>query len=502
MTYDSAGAEARLRQLATRLRTLVSNPPAIEGEGRGLVIVAGGAGIFTNAYVQLHVLRHELQSRLSVELWYFGPEEISPAMAALLTPLDVTLVDATPIIARSGARITDGWQLKAFALANSGFAEVLLLDADQVPVRDPALVFEWPEYREHGAVFWPDVVDLRSNNPVWQMFGLEARREVSFESGQLLVDRRRHGGAVVAAQLLNEHSNDLYRLIYGDKDTFLLAWEVLQSPHRLVPHRPYSDQFALIQRDFDGRPLFQHRTNAKWQYGAEQAKVPGFAHEEACLRALAELRAAWGGKVFNPPDRSVRARAAELELISVGAFHLEPSDEQAIRLEFRPHAEIGEGRSVDRRNWWVEDVGGKLHLVISGGGLDGYRLTALDDGTWLGQRSRRPIVDVALMPAGTGTELAASSVPGLVDDLLRASGVVHGGRDALQQFAVAFDLLAKVLPGSAERLRLLAANQADPDLAAALERIAAENAKAPRPLRDFKLQDSFESGYVRAGVRE
>jgi Mannosyltransferase putative len=97
----------------------------------GLVVVAGGARIFTNAYVLLHMLRHVLRSSLPVELWYFGQREISPAMAAAVEPLDVRLVDANPLIAASGANVRDGWQLKCFALVHSRFAEVLLLDADR-----------------------------------------------------------------------------------------------------------------------------------------------------------------------------------------------------------------------------------------------------------------------------------------------------------------------------------------------------------------------------------
>jgi Mannosyltransferase putative len=279
----------------------------------GLVVVAGGARIFTNAYVLLHMLRHVLRSSLPVELWYFGQREISPAMAAAVEPLDVRLVDANPLIAASGANVRDGWQLKCFALVHSRFAEVLLLDADQVPNSDPAACFDWPQFAETGAVFWPDIVDLRKDNAIWRLFGLEPRRAVSLESGQLLVDRRRHSTALAAALKLNEAADDVYQLIYGDKDTYLVAWELLGASYALVPHRPYSDEFMLVQRDFDGAALFQHRTNAKWQYGAEQRKLYNFRYEEECHAALADLRLRWGGRVFTarePHDGSAGARGS------------------------------------------------------------------------------------------------------------------------------------------------------------------------------------------------
>ena len=58
-------------------------------------------------------------------------------MRALLRRYDVELVDATAVLEVFPAGIRDGWQLKAYAVANSRFAEVLFLDADQAPVRDP-----------------------------------------------------------------------------------------------------------------------------------------------------------------------------------------------------------------------------------------------------------------------------------------------------------------------------------------------------------------------------
>ena len=47
-----------------------------------------------------------------------------------------------------------GFALKAFALYATSFTEVILLDADNIPVMNPALLFDSPEYKLHGNVFW------------------------------------------------------------------------------------------------------------------------------------------------------------------------------------------------------------------------------------------------------------------------------------------------------------------------------------------------------------
>src|SRR5579863_4918518 len=212
---ENGFGETERRQLAlfaAALRHETAIFPADAFSGRGIVICAGGARIFTNAYVLIRVLRETLRCTLPIEVWHFGSQEISPAMAAILDSLEVRRVDALPLIEEKAARIRDGWQLKSFALLWSSFTEVLLLDADQVPVSDPSPLFDWPAYRESGAVFWPDIVGIRSDNPVWSIFGLESARRLSFESGQLLVDKSRHWLPLLTAMRLNEEADLLYRL--------------------------------------------------------------------------------------------------------------------------------------------------------------------------------------------------------------------------------------------------------------------------------------------------
>ncbi len=133
----STDSEARAA-LAERLANLDPYPDGLF-HGRGIVICAGGARIFTNAYVLVSILRRTLKSSLPIEVWHLGEDEMSAAMRRLLEELDVTVVDAARRLASNPANIRDGWQLKPYALMWSAFEEVLLLDADQVPLVDPAL---------------------------------------------------------------------------------------------------------------------------------------------------------------------------------------------------------------------------------------------------------------------------------------------------------------------------------------------------------------------------
>ena len=461
---ETSNASEDLAALAGRLMAWRPELPAGRFEGRGIVVSAGGARVFTNAWVLISVLRRTLGCTLPIEVWHFGPDEMSASMAALLAELDVTLVDALPVIAREGAVVRDGWQLKPFAIQHSRFAEVLLLDADQVPVRNPAELFDWPEYRETGAVFWPDMIELREDNPVWAALGLPPRRTVALESGQLLIDKRRHWRALSVAVALNAEAERLYRMIYGDKDTFLIAWQLAEAEFARIPHTPFIDERMLVQRDFAGAPLFQHRTNSKWEYAGAQHQIEGFVHLDAATAALADLRARWNGRVVHLPDRPATARAAEADLLAMGPLRLEVIAGETIRLELLPYGELSyrAGRANDRQNWWCEAApDGGIDFVIADADRVTYRLRRLDAEHFEGRRLRVPEHLVTMRPEPG--HAAADPAPGLVDDLIRAASSEAELRTAL-------GLLCRVDPGALARLRHLAANS--PELAALAEGLA------------------------------
>jgi hypothetical protein len=372
------------RELAERLSSLAPYPESTFS-GCGIVICAGGAAYFTNAYVLIHVLRHHLRCVLPIEVWHLGKQEMSRSMARLLEELDVRVVDATQEMAARGAHFVDGWQLKPFAVMWCQFEQALLLDADQIPTRDPAPIFQWCEFGQTGAVLWPDLPDLLAENEIWEACGLASRRTMSVESGQLLIDKSRHWRALQVAFHLNERAHYYYAMLYGDKDTFLLAMLLTDSAFTLVPHRPMTDRgLCLYQRDFDGEPLFQHRTGSKWRYAGEQDHLPGFVGVDACDAALRVLKRKWNGLIIDAPERSDAARRAELRLIADDALTFIVPGQKPLRLALLAEGEIGAGRAPDRMNWRCEEADGKIHLVLSDAFGPRWRLAEQAGGRWFG----------------------------------------------------------------------------------------------------------------------
>ena len=370
--------------LAERLSTLEPYPPG-RFAGRGIVICAGGVSIFTNAYVLIHVLRRHFHCRLPIELWHFGPAEVSPRMRALARELDVETIDAHAVFAENSTHLIDGWQLKIYALMWSRFEQVLLLDADIVPTRDPACVFDWPEFAATGAVLWPDIVDLAVDNFIWAACGLEPRAMAGIESGQVLLDKARHWGALQVTLHLNERAKYYYQIIYGDKETWLLGLMLTGSPYALVPHRPATDGWhCLYQRDFQGEALFQHRTGSKWRYAGAQIQLADFVAGAACQAALEDLRAKWNGLVFNPPPREPVARGVEIELARQAIFDWVSPGRAPERIELLSDGEIGIGRSADRLNWHCECDASHVRLVLRDAFDARWRFARVDEDRWHG----------------------------------------------------------------------------------------------------------------------
>src|SRR5437868_10865509 len=181
---------AQMLREAEKFLDAVPAYPKRRYHGRGVVIAGGGERFFPSLYVTIRALRH-LGSSLPIQVWYLGRKREMPAKRkALLASFQVECVDADLVRRRHPARRLDGWELKVFATLHCSFEEVLVLDADCYPCRNPDFLFERADYRARGASFWPDTspIDLRLS---WSAFGVpDPRRLGTIESGQFLVDKR------------------------------------------------------------------------------------------------------------------------------------------------------------------------------------------------------------------------------------------------------------------------------------------------------------------------
>jgi hypothetical protein len=386
--------------------------PAERFAGAGIVILAGGPRYYTNAWVCLAMLRRVLGCRLPIQVWYLGPHEMSPRMIELLQRFDVECVDALEVQRHHPRRALGGWEAKPYAILHSRFKEVIYLDADNVPLIEPASLLECTEYRATGASFWPDLRNLGRENPIWEICRVAYRDEPEFETGQIVIDKERSWKALHLTLHLNEQSDFYYQHVHGDKETFHMAWRMLDQPYCMPPTRPtwavgmispgdagMAD--VLQQHDFDGRIAFHHRTGAKWSAWGKNFRVSAFEHEAVCLQALEELRQHWDGRV-DAAQAVAGASAIEAELLR-SRFYLYRrigSDERV--LSFLPGQRVGDGGTHWEQRWRLEEEPGCQSLVIEGWKGVTCTLFRDPDGVWRGHWLHQEQMPVELIPLSAG----------------------------------------------------------------------------------------------------
>jgi Mannosyltransferase putative len=335
---------------------------------------------------------------------------MSPRMIELLQRFDVECVDALEVQRHHPRRAVGGWEAKPYAILHSPFKEVVFLDADNVPLIDPATLLSCAEYRATGAIFWPDLRSLAREHPIWEICRVAYRDEPEFETGQIVIDKERSWKALHLTLHLNEQSDFYYQHVQGDKETFHMAWRMLDQPYSMPAMRPAwavglispgDPYFAdvLQQHDFDGRIVFHHRTGAKWTAWGRNFRVPGFEHQAICLNALEELRQQWDGRV-DVPRVVARAPTPEAELLRSRYFLYRRigSDERV--LSFLPGQRVGDGGTQWEQMWRLEEEQGRQSLVIEGRAGVTSTLLRDPDGVWRGRWLHQEQMPVELIPLG------------------------------------------------------------------------------------------------------
>lgn len=188
-----------------------------------------------------------------------------------LIALNATLVEASGQKKDSKGK---SYHLKAIAMIENPFAEVLYLDSDNIPARDPEYMFEAPSYKRLRIFATPDYWKTAANNPIWAIMGVKCRQEWEMETGQMYIDKRHHLDVLWLIRYMLEHHADeddgltpgYFRYSDGDKDLF--RWAMLMLRKRwAVPGRwvaagalPGDTQtgfcgHTMLQHDAWGRPL-------------------------------------------------------------------------------------------------------------------------------------------------------------------------------------------------------------------------------------------------------
>jgi hypothetical protein len=384
-------------------------PPYPEGRwhGRGIVTCVNAKpglssgknltnGYLPSAWCMVNELRRH-GCDLPVTFCYLGPLEWDHTLTRLVELLNVSVIDLREREKEDHCRILAGWESKMYGVIHSPYEEVLFIDADNLPLRDPTYMFGAQQFRHYGAIFWPDVppYDRKEWLPseVWANIGLPYFSHVrAAESGQMLIDKRSWWRELCLSRWLNEHSDWVYVWIFGDKDVGILASEKLHYMDQInYPLRYFMIQkgaggnhSSLIHYDTSGDALFQHLTRNK-------PTINGFGsphdilNRTECEKYLEELRGLWSGRLWyndRPTEEErVLARALRGKIWEYNRLGLDCRE-----MNFLEEHRIGRGLAKCEVDWsaFIDDKG-PLLAISDIDGLPTCLLRLRDDGSWYGQ---------------------------------------------------------------------------------------------------------------------
>lgn len=261
-TTDFSLPESTIRMVIKHWRDFVDTIPPYpdEFEGKGIIICAGGKSYLTCCWVLINMLRNELECNLPIQVWYKGDEITSDQIEAL-TELRVTCHNLEDYY-ELGPDFK-GYAMKPMSILFSSLKEVLYLDADNICTLNPDFLFDLPEYKQYGALFWPDFWSTDSENQIWDIIGTPANNEKEQESGQILIDKERCWEEINLAVYFNLNSHIYYNYLIGDKDTFRFAWLALKKAFNMVKHEVASCGYIDTDGLFVGHTMVQHLPNGQ-----------------------------------------------------------------------------------------------------------------------------------------------------------------------------------------------------------------------------------------------
>lgn len=262
-------------------------------EGDGIVYLAGGR---YNQLVLVSIkMVRDMGSQLPIEVvikdWNALDarfcEDVLPSLGATCRVIDQYL--------GSEAQKVKSYQLKNLALLVLSFQRVLYLDADNIVLRNPDLLFANEPFTSTGFVLWPDLWRRSSSPDFYDIAGIQvdankrvrnsyfqgdtrgqqvppsyhdcegAIPEASSETGQLLIDKKKHFATLVLAMYYNYHGFDyFYPLLSqgaageGDKETFVAAAHKLGLSYYQV--QEFNREFGPL------KPSKQHHPFGMGQY--------------------------------------------------------------------------------------------------------------------------------------------------------------------------------------------------------------------------------------------
>lgn len=229
---------------------------------KGLVITTGKKR-FRYACHLILSLRHVVKSALPIQIAYAGEEDLPKVYRDFIVSIatDVSIFDVTSVFDDRTLDLPHGgWAIKAFAILGSTFEQVMLLDADDVFLQQPDVIFsEHPEYLKTGNLLFHDRLlwqgAFKERHAWWEkelenttLSDTIKQSKVYMEgyaeegdSGVVVADKSRLGVFIGLLHIAWQNTRDVregytYRQGHGDKESWWFGFELTETPYSMEPH--------------------------------------------------------------------------------------------------------------------------------------------------------------------------------------------------------------------------------------------------------------------------
>ena len=304
---------------------------------QGIVVAASGA-LLPVFLVSLRMLRRT-GSILPVEVFMESKKNYEKEICEIvLPPMNATCMILSEIVEAVPQKLEmSRYQLKALALAFTSFDEVLLLDADNVPVEQPDHLLNSEPFLSKGFVSWPDSVRTiqsrlyllskltasqwaNTASPKFYEISQQAipptSKRAASEAGQLLLSKSKHASTLLLILYYNYYGpSHYYKLLSqtpaiegsreSDKETYLAAAMSLNASfHTVTANIEKLGYTQVHDNQFKAAGLVQH--NPEDDYGKnvlgnkEIKKIrPSFLHANTYKLDAAAMHGIWNTEIRN-----------------------------------------------------------------------------------------------------------------------------------------------------------------------------------------------------------
>jgi hypothetical protein len=246
-------------------------------------------------YKNILKLRNEFNVELPIEIWQIGQEITNKYKALFSTITNLSFKDVCDYT--SNANHWKGFQIKAFILKYTDLDEPILCDADITFHNNPLVIYNDKNYIETGTYFFRDletwkfhnlhkcndkfqnidfynlrkkfILSLLPNKSVlfpkeWSYLydtniPTEPVNEAYQESGVVYINKKIHKDVVDIIFQLNNNHNYVYKFIWGDKETFWLAFLMANKKYYINETYPYLSKNNKLSHNYNGKLFFSQK---------------------------------------------------------------------------------------------------------------------------------------------------------------------------------------------------------------------------------------------------